>query len=207
MQNDPHIPFLSFGVTGLSIGPLEDAFHRAHAHARAAEPRSATPHGTTPHGGAGTPNACPVSHTELDDETGNNDEPLLYGAELFRAAREPIEWLLTLAHRLATGDSEELAAVDRLRAAFHARLAGNAWGVRMTDVLIVFALLVSSLDATFVREGITRSITDGVATLLTFEGISIAAQLARIADSLPSNSHHARSSRHRRGRSPRPTPL
>jgi hypothetical protein len=207
MQNDPHIPFLSFGVTGLSLGPLEDAFHRAAAHAGATAPRSPPTHGTTPHGGAGTSSARPVSRTELGDESGNNDEPLLDGAELFRAAREPIEWLLTLAHRLATGDSEEVAAVDRLRAAFHARLAGNAIGVRMSDVLIVFALLVSALDAAFVREGITRSITDGAAALLTFEGISIAAQLARIAASLPSADYHARTSRQRRGRSPRSTPL
>jgi hypothetical protein len=147
-----------------------------------------------------------MSRTESTDELDPHNEPLLGGAELLRAAREPIEWLLTLAHRLAAGEPEETAAVDRMRAAFHSLLAGRAIGVRMSDVLIVFALLVGALDPGVVHEAVARTIADGVATLLTYEGVSLAAQLARIANSLPATVHHARASR-RRGRTPRSTPL
>ena len=208
MQNDPQFPFLSFGLTGLSPGTLEDVFHRAHAHARATAARGTAGAPTSPHGTGSTPTACPVSHVESSEETYDaGDEPLLEGSELLRAVREPIEWLLTLAHRLAAGDAEETAAVDRLRAAFHSRLAGRSIGVRMSDVLIVFALLVGALDPDVVHEGVTRTIADGVATLLTYEGVSLAAQLARIANSLPRTIHHARTPRQRRGRTPRSTPL
>jgi hypothetical protein len=206
MQNDPHVPFVSFGLSSLRLEPLEDAFHRTHAHARAAAPRSTASPGTTQHAEAGTPTACPMSHAESYEESVDHGDPLLDGADLLRAAREPIEWLLTLAQRLAAGDSEELAAVDRLRAAFHARLAGRVIGVRMSDVLIVFALLVGALDLTVVQEGITRSIADGVGTLITFEGMSIATQLARIATSRPT-ANQVRTPRRRRDRSPTSTPL
>ena len=207
MQNDPQFPFLSFGLTGLPLGALEDAFHRAHAQARATAARSTAGATRPPHGTADAPPACPVSHVEFSEPHDVSDEPMLDGADLLRAVREPIEWLLTLAHRLAGGDAEEIAAVDRLRAAFHSRLAGRAIGVRMSDVLIVFALLVGALDPEIVHEGVTRTIADGVATLLSYEGVSLAAQLARIANSLPSAIHHARTPRQRRGRTPRSTPL
>jgi hypothetical protein len=197
MQNDPHLPFPTFGLTGQTLGSLDDAFRRAHAHARA----------TAPHCSASTQTPRPVSHTESSEEFDTNGEPLLDGAELLRAAREPIDWLLTLANRLSAGDPEEVAAVDRLRAAFHARLAGRAIGVRMSDVLIVFALLIGALDLTIVQESVTRSIADGVATLLTYEGVSLAAQVARIANSMPTTIDHGRAPRHRRARTPRSTPL
>ncbi|MGH9885701.1 MAG: hypothetical protein ACREBE_09245 [bacterium] len=205
MQNDPQFPFLSFGLTGL--GTLEDAFHRAHAHARATAARGTGCAPTPPHGAVGAQSVCPVSHASSSGEGHDaTDEALLDGRELLRAVREPLEWLLTLAHRLAAGDSEEIAAIDRLRAAFHSRLAGNAIGIRMRDLLIAFALLVGALDADIVHEGVTRTIADGVSTLLTYEGVSLAAQLARIANSLPSVIH-AREPRHRRGRTQRSTPL
>jgi hypothetical protein len=206
MQNDPHVPFLSFGLSSLKLEPLEDEFHRTRAHARAAARRSTASPGTTQHAEAGAPPVCPTSLTELYEECVDHGDPLLDGAELLRAAREPVEWLLTLAQRLSAGDSEELAAVDRLRAAFHARLAGRVIGVRMSDVLIVFALLVGALDLTIVQEGITRSIADGVGTLITCEGMSIATQLARIATSRPT-ANQARMPRRRRDRSPGSTPL
>ena len=193
MQNDPHAPF---SPLGLSLGALEDAFQRAHAYARA----------TSPHDGTAGPTPC--SHAEPSADVDPEDERLLDGAELLRAAREPIEWLLTLAHRLAAGEPEEVAAVDRLRAAFHARLAGREIGVRMSDVLIAFALLVGALDPGIVVEGVTRTIADGVRTLLTYEGVAIAAQLARIADRLPGIAvHHARRSRSRRSRTAPATAL
>lgn len=196
MQNDRHLPL--FGP-GLGLCPIEDAFERAHAHARA----------TAPHDTTGMLGACPVAHAHLSDlgDPQEEDEPLLDGAELLRAAREPIEWLLMLAQRLAAGDPEEIAAVDRLRAAFHAAVAGRAIGVRMRDVLIVFALLVSALDLQIVHDSVTRSVADGVMALLTYEGVSLAAQLAEIANSMPAIAHQRRTPRSRRGRVPRATPL
>src|SRR5690349_9122050 len=122
MQNDPQFPFLSVGCSGPWLGVVEDAFHRVHAHARA----------TAARGTAGAPTTCPMSGSESPDEAHHaGEEPLLDGADLLSAVREPIEWLLTLAHRLAAGEAEEIAAVDRVRAAFHGRLAGRAIGVRM----------------------------------------------------------------------------
>lgn len=188
MQNDPQ-PFVP---SGLMAGTPEAAFHRAHA-------RAPAPPGTT-----AAPTACPVLRSESTDELDPHVEPLLGGADLLRAAREPVEWLLTLAHRLASGEPEETAAVDRMRAAFHSMLAGRAIGVRMSDVLIVFALLVGALDPAIVHHAVARTIADGVATLLTYEGVSLAARLAHIANSLPATVHHAQ---HRRARTPRSTPL
>src|SRR4051812_16754947 len=101
MQTDPYFPFAPLGLT---LGALEDAFQRAHAHARSA----------TPHRPADIATACPVSRGDSSKQLDAHDEPLLDGAELLRAVREPIEWLLTLAHRLAAGELEEVAAVDRL---------------------------------------------------------------------------------------------
>jgi len=192
MQNDPHLLILPLGLT---FGGVDEALHHAHVHARATTPPSAT----------ANPISCPVSGTGAPGDTEPHDEPLLDGAQLLRAARDPIEWLLTLAHRLAAGEPEETAAVDRMRAAFHARLAGRAIGVRMRDVLVVFGLLLGAIDPDVVHEGVARTIADGVAMLLTYEGISLAAQLARIANCTPATVHR-RASR-RRGSTPRPTPL
>ena len=197
MQNDPHCTCFPVAAP---LGVFEEAFQRAHAHARA----------TAPPVSAGAPPAIPISRTDPSDdsETAVDEEPLLDGADLLRAAREPIEWLLTLAHRLAANDPEEIAAIDRLRAAFHARIAGRAIGMRRSDVLIAFALLVGALDRGVVLEGVTRTIADGVATLLTYEGVALAAQLARVADRLSVTTvHHACGPRSRRSRTARPTPL
>ena len=192
MQNEPHLLILPWSVT---LGALEEAFLHAHVHARA----------TAPPGATADPTVCPVSGTGSPDTADPHDEPLLDGAQLLRAAREPIEWLLTLAHRLAAGEPEETAAIDRMRAAFHARLAGRAIGVRMRDVLVVFGLLLGALDPRVVHDGVARTVADGVAMLLTYEGVSLAAQLARIADSMPTTVHQ-RASR-RRNSTPRPTTL
>jgi len=195
MQNDPHCPFFPLG---LSLGALEEAFQRAHAHACATAPPAATAVST----------ADPGSHDEPSADLDPEGERLLDGAELLHATREPIEWLLTLAHRLAGGQPEEVAAIDRLRAVFHARLAGRAIGVRMSDVLIAFALLLGAFDRGVVVEGVTRTIADGVMTLLTYEGVALATQLARIADRAPGFvAHHAHRSRPRRSRTAPATSL
>ena len=152
MQNDPHIPF--YGL-GLCFSSLEDAFERAHAHARA----------TAPHD---------TGETEEDPTDDAPDAALLHGVELLCALREPIEWLLTLARRLAAIDPEEIAAVDRLRAAFHAALAGRAIGVRMQDAFIAYALLLSALDLKIVHGGFARCVADGALAFLTSEDASLA---------------------------------
>jgi hypothetical protein len=193
MQNDLRCPISA----GLALDALEGAFQRSHAHARAAAPHRAPPT-SAPHDAR----ADPASGSDSDGER------LLDGAELLRAAREPIEWLLTLAQRLAVEDADEVAAIDRLRAAFHAQLAGRPIGVRRSDVLIAFALLVGALDPAIVLPGIARTIADGVTTILTCEGVSLAAELARVAQSLPGiRVYHARVPRRRRCPSTNLSPL
>jgi hypothetical protein len=174
---------------------LDEAFRRAQAELRAAVDGDAHPIGAEP-----VADRC----RDFDDEP---TDRLLDGGELLHVVREPLEWLLTLAHRLASDDGEHVAAVDRLRATFHGRLAGRPIAVRRNDALIAFGLLVGALDATVVRQAVTKSIADGVATILACEGAAIAAQLIKLADSLPVVGHRAEPSRPRRCRSVRPTPL
>ncbi|HEU4731292.1 MAG TPA: hypothetical protein VFT22_25535 [Kofleriaceae bacterium] len=192
MQNDPHCPFFT---CGLPLSALEDAFQRAHAHAHAAAPLGGvTAHPLDPR---------PRAH-EDDDDT--RADPLLDGHELLRVLREPVEWLLALADRLASSDANDVAAIDRLRAAFHARLAGRPIGVRMSDALTAFGLLLGALDPGVVLQTVSRTVADGVATILACEGAAVAAQLARIVDTLPAMSvHHACApQRRRRGTACRP---
>jgi hypothetical protein len=96
-------------------------------------------------------------------------EPVLDGAELLGVLREPIEWLLALAQRLADADPVDTTAVERLRTAFHARLAGRAACVRKTDVLVVFGLLVGALDPSVVVRAVSNTIGDGLAAVLEAE--------------------------------------
>ena len=96
-------------------------------------------------------------------------DQLLDGTELLRVIREPVEWILTLAHQLADGDPVDSAAIARLRAAFHARLAGRPTGIRKTDLLVVFGLLVSALDPSVVVRAVSDKIGDGIAALLGSE--------------------------------------
>jgi hypothetical protein len=186
MQNDPQSP------SGLPPSAFESAYKRAHGQARlTAEPRAGiASHDDTPDDGDGDCDADDV-----------DAERLLGGAELLHVVREPVEWLLTLAHRLASSDPEDVAAIDRLRAAFRARLAGRSIGVRVTDALTAFGLLVSALDPSMVLQSVTRTIADGVSTLLAFEGAALAAQLASLVEAPPATPvHHACVPRPRRGR-------
>ena len=108
-------------------------------------------------------------------------EQPLNGAALLRVVREPVEWLLTLAHRLAADDAVDIAAVDRVRAAFHARLAGRAIGVRTTDLLVVFGLLVGALDPSVVLRAVSETLGDGLAAVLSSEA-SLAIHVTGAAD-------------------------
>jgi hypothetical protein len=188
MQNEPQSPF------GLPPSALENAYKRAHGLAF-----------LTAELGAGASSSLGDTPDVGDRDDADVDaERLLGGAELLHVVREPVEWLLTLAHRLASSDPEDVAAVDRLRAAFHARLAGRPIGVRITDALTAFGLLVSALDPSVVLQSVTRSIADGVATMLACESAALAAQLASLADALPAVSvQRTCVPRPRRGRTPR----
>jgi hypothetical protein len=181
MQNEPLSPF------GLPPSAFETAYKRAHVTAG-------------PRGGA-------ASHDDTPDDGADDDgdaERLLGGPELLHVVREPVEWLLTLAYRLASSDPEDVAAIDRLRAAFHARLAGRPIGVRVTDALTAFGLLVGALDPSVVLQSVTRTIADGVATMVAFEGAALAAQLASLAEAMPATPvHHACIPRPRRSRTSR----
>jgi len=192
MQNDP---FSSFG---LPADALDAAFARAQAELRAAAGRADD----------GRDLDEEVTKTRDGESRPSDDlEPLLDGDELLHVVRDPVEWLLSLAHRLASGDADDVAAVDRLRAAFHGRLAGRPTGVRMNDALTAFGLLVGALDPRVVLESVTKTIADGVATILSCEGAAFAAQLCGLADSFSVRPvHHARTAStpsRRRGRSSR----
>jgi hypothetical protein len=130
---------------------LDEAFARARA--RLDAERAPPDHDPTP------------SEDEFEADEPADDE-LLDGADLLRLVREPVEWILALAYRLACADPVDVAAVERLRAAFHARLAGRSAGIRKTDVLIVFGLLLGALDPTVVIRAVSDTIGDGLAAVL-----------------------------------------
>jgi hypothetical protein len=112
------------------------------------------------------------SLTPLGDVASTNErtvEQLLDGTELLRVLRELIEWILALAHRISGGDPVDIAAIARLRAAFHAQLAGRPIGIRKTDLLIVFGLLFEALDPSVVFRTVSGTIGDGLAAVLGSE--------------------------------------
>lgn len=114
----------------------------------------------------------PTEPTPICDAAGTakrTADQLLNGAELLRVIREPVEWILTLAHQLADGDPVDVAAIVRLRAAFHARLAGGSTGIRKTDLLVVVGLLVSALDPSVVVRAVSDTIGDGLAAVFGSE--------------------------------------
>ena len=141
------------------------------------------------------------------DDRGADDWPerLLLGHELLLAVRDPIEWLLALARRLATGDPDDVAAIDRLTAALHARMGrGGGLGVRVTDVLTAFGILIGALDPAVVVESATEAVTGGFATLLAIDGSALVAQIARLANAAKTSARRACASRPRVGRRTRP---
>lgn len=112
-------------------------------------------------------------------------ERLIIGHELLLELREPIEWLLALIRRLATGDPESVASIDRLTAAFHSRLACGGLGVRVADALTAFGILIGALDQSVVMESATRTAADGITTLLSYQSAAIAAKLMRLVERVP----------------------
>src|SRR4051812_45474905 len=97
--------------------------------------------------------------------------------ELLPVFRHPIEWALTRAERHAQGDPVDLAALGRVRAVYHSRLAsissGGALGEalpkpRPTDLISVAGLVISSIDPTFAQRIATaarESVLDALAEL------------------------------------------
>jgi hypothetical protein len=108
-----------------------------------------------------------------EEEAGDDDErtveELLDGADLLREIREPIEWILALAHELAGADPVDVAAVARLRAAFHARLAGLPVRIRKSDLLVVAGLLIAAFDPSVVLRAVSETISEGLAAVLGSE--------------------------------------
>jgi len=156
--------------SGMSSSALDEAFQRAQARLRAPEFAASD----EPHAGAA-------------DECRDDDFPerWLLGHELLLAVREPIAWVLALARRLATGDPEDLAAIDRLTAAFHSWLARDGIGVRKSDALTAFGILLGALDPRVVLASATKTIADGVATILSCEAAAIVEEIGHLADELP----------------------
>lgn len=137
--------------------------------------------------GGADPDAEPTEAAEPSD--------LLFDtAALLRVVREPVEWALRLAHQLANGDPVDVAAVDRVRAAFHARLAGRRMAMRTTDLLIVLGLLVTALDPSVVLEAVSETLGDGLAAVLHAEA-PILAHFTRVPGSPPRCARSARRGR------------
>jgi hypothetical protein len=98
--------------------------------------------------------------------------------ELLPVFREPIEWALARAEHHAQGDPVDLAALDRVRAAYQSRLAwivssgllGEARpNLRPTDVITVAGLLIGSIDPSFAQRvsvGMHEGLADALAELI-----------------------------------------
>jgi hypothetical protein len=172
----------------LSFSALEEAFQRARAELRASEAAASGDEN------AGTPDE------EASEPFG---ERLLMGHELLLAIREPIEWLLALIRRLAAGDPDDVASIDRVTAAFHNRLGCGSHGVTVADALTAFGILIGALDPRIVLAAAKKTITDGVVTVLNVEGSALVAQIERLAEALPTSVRRACASRARRGRGSR----
>jgi hypothetical protein len=145
---------------------------------------------------------APESVSFFDEQ--EDVEPLLTGEQLLLMLRAPIEWLLELADRLAAHVPEDQAAVRRVRSAFIARVAGRPIHLRTTDMLVVFGVLVGALDLDVVIDAVSRTLGDGIATMVAAQQANLAAQLAALAEALPMPVHHACAPRQRQGRTRQP---
>jgi hypothetical protein len=167
---------------------LDEAFHRAQGRTAPVSsvpfsPASRAVDDSSALGGAG-----PFDEPEIP-------EPLLSGDQLLYLLRVPIDWLLTLAQRLAAADPDDIAAVERLRAAFFTRVAGRSVGWRVTDVLQVAGILVGALDLDVVLDAAAKTLGEGMATMMATQQAGLAAQLAALADTLPMAVRHTRARR------------
>lgn len=104
-----------------------------------------------------------------DRDEHSADAFLVDGAQLLRAVREPVEWLLGLARRLAGEDPVDIAAVGRVYAAFCARLRGQPARLRSSDLFIVLGLLLGALDPSVVVRAVADTLGDGLAAFLGTE--------------------------------------
>lgn len=105
-----------------------------------------------------------------EDSDEENAEPLLVnGAQLLSTVREPVEWLLDLAGRLAGDDPVDAAAVARVHKAFCARLRGQPAHLRPSDLFIVLGLLLSALDPRVAARAVADTVGDGIAAVLRTE--------------------------------------
>jgi hypothetical protein len=113
----------------------------------------------------------------------DRDEPPTSGTpvtldELLPVFREPIEWALARAERHAESDPVDLAALDRVRAAYQSLLAWIASSgllgearpnLRPTDVLTVAGLLIGSIESGFAQRasvGMREGLLDVLADLI-----------------------------------------
>jgi hypothetical protein len=177
----------------------ESLFAELLKRAQRAAPNNDTPSTTTGDDDTEEPPESVAFFDELDDA-----EPLLTGEQLLLMLRAPVEWLLELADRLAAHVPEDQAAVRRVRSAFIARVAGRPIHLRTTDMLVVFGVLVGALDLDVVIDAVSRTLGDGIATMVATQHANLAAQLAALAEALPMPVHHACAPRQRQGRARQP---
>ena len=62
------------------------------------------------------------------------------------ALQDSIEWALDVAAALAAPYPEEVEAIERVRAFVRAKIAGRAAEVRTDDLMLVFAILIASIE-------------------------------------------------------------
>lgn len=143
---------------------LARAYERVRARILAGEPVSGDLLGAfTPRTAEPIDKARPQAAAEPRDDGAPRDPAA--GArvtldELLPVFRGPIEWALARAERHAQGDPVDLAALDRVRAAYQSRLAwigSSGWlgaerpNLRTTDLLTVAGLFVDSIDPSLLR--------------------------------------------------------
>jgi hypothetical protein len=169
--------FASLFSSDALAAALDEVFHRAQG--RTAPAPSAPFSSASRAADDGTAlGASPFDEPEIP-------EPLLSGDQLLHLLRVPIDWLLMLAQRLAAADPDDVAAVERLRAAFVSRAAGRPVGWRLTDVLLVAGILVGALDLDVVLDAAAKTLGEGMATMMATQQAGLVAQLAALADTLP----------------------
>jgi hypothetical protein len=65
---------------------------------------------------------------------------------LFAALKDVIDWALDIAVRLARDYEEDVEAIERVRIAFHAWLAGRPCEMDTRDLLLTFATILSQIE-------------------------------------------------------------
>lgn len=163
LAKEHHVHYRNPKPSSSQLSHFDRAFSRAMERVGIKPPTDPEP---DPEPGAAGEDA--LFHPEASDE--ENTEPLLVtGAQLLGAVREPVEWLLDLARRLAGDDPVDAAAVARVHEAFCARLRGQPAHLRPSDLFIVLGLLLSALDPRVAARAVADTVGDGVAAVLGTE--------------------------------------